>query len=102
MIERIEISKEETVTIQRMEPSREEITNLAYGLYLRRCRAPGKDVEDWLSAQKKLEQRSPCRTTENQGCPGRPRLIDVPGVNIPARYATGYLKVADMDRRQFG
>jgi hypothetical protein len=55
MNERKEISKEETVSIQqRKEPSREEITHLAYGLYLQRFCEPGKDVEDWLRAEKEL------------------------------------------------
>ena len=56
MNERKEISKEETVTIQREEPSREEITHLAYGLYLQRTCEPGKDVEDWLRAEKELRR----------------------------------------------
>jgi len=54
MNERKEISKEETVTIQRKEPSREGITRVAYGLYLQRSCEPGKDVEDWLRAEKEL------------------------------------------------
>lgn len=56
MIERKEIFKQESVTIQRTEPTREEITHLAYGLYLQRYCAPGKDVEDWLSAEKMLSR----------------------------------------------
>ena len=65
MIERKEISREETVTIQRKEPSREEITHLAYGLYLQRCCAPGKDGEDWFRAEKELSRATaagPIRT----------------------------------------
>jgi hypothetical protein len=36
---------------ERRESSKEEITHLAYGLYLERGCEPGKDIEDWLKAE---------------------------------------------------
>jgi hypothetical protein len=39
---------------ERRELSHEEITHLAYGLYLERGREPGRDIEDWLEAEKVL------------------------------------------------
>ncbi|HYW36910.1 MAG TPA: DUF2934 domain-containing protein [Terriglobales bacterium] len=39
---------------ERRESSKEEITNLAYGLYLERGCEPGRDIEDWLKAEKVL------------------------------------------------
>jgi hypothetical protein len=54
MIKRKEISKEEILTIQRIEPSREEITYVAYRLYLQRGGEQGREVEDWLRAEKEL------------------------------------------------
>jgi Protein of unknown function (DUF2934) len=46
----------EVAMIQHKEPSREEITRLAYGLYLQRGAEPGKDVEDWVEAEKELSK----------------------------------------------
>jgi hypothetical protein len=54
MIKRKEISKEEILMIQRIEPSREEITHGAYRLYLQRGGEQGREVEDWLRAEKEL------------------------------------------------
>jgi hypothetical protein len=39
---------------ERREPSREEITHLAYALYLQRGSEHGKDVDDWVAAEKEL------------------------------------------------
>jgi hypothetical protein len=39
---------------ERGESSKEEITHLAYGLYLERGCEPGRDIEDWLKAEKVL------------------------------------------------
>ena len=39
---------------ERGESSKEEITHLAYGLYLERGCEPGRDIEDWLKAEKAL------------------------------------------------
>ena len=36
------------------ESSKEEITDLAYGLYLERGCEPRRDIEDWLKAEKVL------------------------------------------------
>jgi hypothetical protein len=40
--------------IERREPSREEITRRAYGLYLERGGEHGSDVDDWVKAEKEL------------------------------------------------
>ena len=37
---------------ERREPSKEEISHLAYALYLQRGGEQGKDVEDWVRAEK--------------------------------------------------
>jgi Protein of unknown function (DUF2934) len=36
------------------ESSKEEITHLAYGLWLERGCQPGRDIEDWLKAENVL------------------------------------------------
>ena len=41
--------------IERKEPSREDIAHRAYELYTERGCEPGKDVEDWVKAEKELE-----------------------------------------------
>ena len=38
----------------RREPSEEEISRRAYELYLQRSGEPGKDVEDWVRAEREL------------------------------------------------
>jgi hypothetical protein len=38
----------------RREPSEEEIAHRAYELYLQRSGEQGKDVEDWIRAEKEL------------------------------------------------
>ena len=40
--------------IERRVPSKEEISHVAYALYLQRGGEQGKDVEDWLRAEKEL------------------------------------------------
>ncbi len=40
--------------IERKELSQENIAHRAYELYIRRGSEPGKDVEDWLRAEKQL------------------------------------------------
>jgi hypothetical protein len=37
-------------------PSREDIARRAYELYLRRGAADGQDVDDWLQAERELEE----------------------------------------------
>jgi len=37
-------------------PSREEIATRAYEIYLQRGAAPGRELEDWLQAERELEQ----------------------------------------------
>jgi hypothetical protein len=39
---------------ERRELSKDEISRVAYSLYLQRGCEPGKDVEDWLRAENKL------------------------------------------------
>ena len=50
----------------RREPSREEIARRAYELYLQRGGEQGKDVEDWVRAEKELSDE-PVGTSENEG-----------------------------------
>jgi hypothetical protein len=38
----------------RREPSEEEISRRAYELYLQRSAEPGKDVDDWMRAEREL------------------------------------------------
>jgi Protein of unknown function (DUF2934) len=40
--------------IEHNEPSREDIAHRAYELYVGRGSEPGKDVEDWVRAEKEL------------------------------------------------
>ena len=40
--------------IERKKPSENEISHVAYALYLQRGCEPGKDVEDWVRAEKEL------------------------------------------------
>ena len=40
--------------IENKELSREDIAHRAYELYVRRGGQPGKDVEDWVRAEKEL------------------------------------------------
>jgi len=42
--------------IVRREPSDEEISRRAYELYLQRSIEQGKDVEDWIRAEKELSE----------------------------------------------
>jgi hypothetical protein len=44
----------EVAVIERKELSKEDIAHRAYELYTERGREPGKDVEDWVSAEKQL------------------------------------------------
>jgi hypothetical protein len=40
--------------IERKEPSREDIAHRAYELYTQRDCKAGKDIEDWVRAEKEL------------------------------------------------
>jgi len=40
--------------VERRELSKEQISHVAYALYLRRGSSHGNDVEDWLEAEKEL------------------------------------------------
>jgi hypothetical protein len=48
------------------EPSREEIACRAYELYLRRGSEPGKDVEDWVRAEKELRDEPAAGTAKTR------------------------------------
>lgn len=80
MNERREISKEETVTIQRKEPSREEIADLAYGLYLQRTPRTWEGRRGLAQGRKRTETARCRRASENQGRPGRSRITNTPCV----------------------
>ena len=54
MRERKEISKEETVMIECIEISQKDVARRAHDLYVQRGSGPGKDVEDWVRAEKEL------------------------------------------------
>ena len=48
------LTTKEVAMIVRREPSREEIARRAHELYLQRGSEQGKDVEDWVEAEKEL------------------------------------------------
>ena len=54
MRERKEVSKEETVMIECIEISPKDVAHRAHDLYIQRGGGPGKDVEDWVTAEKEL------------------------------------------------
>ena len=47
----------EVAMIEQKELSKEEIAQRAYELYVQRGGEPGKDVEDWVRAEKELNSR---------------------------------------------
>jgi hypothetical protein len=52
--ERKEISKQETVMIECIAISKEDVAHRAHELYIQRGGRTGKDVEDWVKAEKEL------------------------------------------------
>ena len=54
MRERKEMSKQETVMIECIAISKEDVAHRAHQLYVQRGSGPGKDVEDWVRAEKEL------------------------------------------------
>ena len=48
------LTGKEVAMIDRREPSREEIARQAHELYVQRGGEHGKDVEDWVRAEKEL------------------------------------------------
>lgn len=44
-------------------PSREEIQLRAYEIYLERGGLPGKELDDWLQAERELERPAPPKAT---------------------------------------
>jgi hypothetical protein len=49
------MTSKEIAMIDQKEPSTAEISRIAYALYLERGCEPGRDVEDWIRAEKELE-----------------------------------------------
>ena len=60
--------------VERREPSKEEISHLAYALYLQRGGEQGKDVEDWVRAENAL-------SNEPVGGPAETRVTEA-GRNV--------------------
>jgi hypothetical protein len=52
--------------ISRREPSSDEVARLAYELYLQRGGEHGKDVEDWLKAEKELSGEPVAETAKTR------------------------------------
>jgi hypothetical protein len=48
----------EVATIELREPAKDEINHRAYALYLMRGCEQGRDVEDWVRAEKELDDES--------------------------------------------
>ena len=48
------LTTKEVAMIESREVSKKNIARRAYELYTQRGREPGKDVEDWVSAEKEL------------------------------------------------
>jgi Protein of unknown function (DUF2934) len=47
-------TSKEIAMVERKELSKEDIAHRAYELYVQRGGEPGKDVEDWVTAEKEL------------------------------------------------
>ncbi len=60
----------------RVEPTKDAITHLAYALYLVRGCKHGKDIEDWVKAEKELSDRPM----------GRPQTTRVARPTRPVRF----------------
>jgi hypothetical protein len=52
--------------IARREPSSDEVARLAYELYLQRGGEHGKDVEDWVRAEKELSGEPVAETAKTR------------------------------------
>jgi DUF2934 family protein len=61
----------EVAMIEHRELSREDIAHRAYELYVQRGE-PGKDVEDWVRAEKELGAEPVSNTSKNEGRTSRP------------------------------
>ena len=62
--------------IGRREPSREEIACRAHELYLQRGNEPGKDVEDWVRAEKELSDEPVAGTMKTKVAQAGDRWIN--------------------------
>jgi hypothetical protein len=62
--------------IERKEKSREEIARRAHELYVERGRQDGRDLEDWIRAEKELSQ-------DSVASPGKTKAAERsrPGIN---------------------
>ena len=55
--------------IDRREPSRKEIARQAHKLYVERGGEHGKDVEDWVKAEKELRDKPAVRPATTEATP---------------------------------
>ena len=60
----------------RREPSREEIARVAHELYLQRGGEHGKDVEDWVRAEKELSRAPVAGTAKTRVAKARHNLTN--------------------------
>jgi len=56
-------------------PSREEIERRAYEIYEERGCEGGRELEDWLAAERELSQRSSAPQRKGAGVAGRQREV---------------------------
>ena len=61
------LTGEEVAMIDRREPSREEIARHAHELYVHRGGEHGKDVEDWVKAERELRDEPAVRPVKVKG-----------------------------------
>jgi hypothetical protein len=54
----LRMRNKEVAVIEQNEPAKSEITRRAYALYLMRGCEQGRDVEDWVKAEKELTDES--------------------------------------------
>ena len=60
--------------IARREPSGDEVARLAYELYLQRGGEHGKDVEDWVKAEKELRDAPVAETAKTRTAQASPNM----------------------------
>jgi hypothetical protein len=68
-------SKEVTM-FGRREPSRDQIARRAHELYLQRGGEHGKDVEDWLRAEKELSGKPVAGTVKTRAAQADRRMLN--------------------------
>jgi hypothetical protein len=62
--------------IDRREPSREEIARQAHELYVQRGSEPGKDVEDWVKAEKELRDKPAVGPAKTKATPASRQAVN--------------------------